>query len=111
MENAIKYGFRQIYEGGLIRIRVRKEGDYLVFEVYNNGIPMEEEICNKVNGLMYMSLAEMKNCFQTKKNGYGIVNIVTRLRLRYVDDIVFRVVREKDGTTFLIKVPGQKEET
>lgn len=111
VENAIKYGFRQIYEGGLIRIRVRKEGDYLVFEVYNNGIPMEEEICNKVNGLMYMSLAEMKNCFQTKKNGYGIVNIVTRLRLRYVDDIVFRVVREKDGTTFLIKVPGQKEET
>lgn len=110
VENAIKYGFRQIYEGGLIRISVLKEGDYLVFAVYNNGTPMEEKICNKVNGLMYMSLSEMKNCFQEKKNGYGIVNIVTRLRLKYMDDIVFKVIREKDGTTFLIKVPGQKEE-
>lgn len=110
VENAIKYGFCDIYEGGLIRIRVWKETGYLVFEVYNNGTPMEEEICSKVNGLMHMTLAEMKNCFQAKKNGYGIVNIVTRLRLRYMDDIVFKVIREKDGTAFLIKVPGRKEE-
>lgn len=111
VENAIKYGFCDIYEGGLIRIRVWKEGDYLVFEIYNNGTSVKEEMCNKINGLAHMPLAEMKNCFQTKKNGYGVVNIITRLRLKYMDDIVFKVIREKDGTTFVIKVPGQKSET
>lgn len=110
VENAIKYGFSDIYEGGLIRIRVWKEEEYLVFEIYNNGIPMKEEMCNKINGLAHMPLPEMKSCFQAKKNGYGIVNIITRLRLKYVDDIVFSVIAEEGGTTFIIKVPGQKKE-
>lgn len=110
VENAIKYGFSDIYEGGVIRVRVWKENDYLVFEVYNSGNPMEEEMCRKINGLPHMSLAEMKNCFREKKNGYGIVNIITRLRLNYMDDIVFEVAANKDGTTFVIKVPGQKSE-
>ena len=109
VENAIKYGFCDIYEGGLIRVRVWKEKGYLVFEVYNSGTPMEEEMCKRINGLPRMSLAEMKNCFQAKKNGYGIVNIITRLRLNYMDDIAFEVRVEKDGTTFVIKVPGQKD--
>ena len=109
-ENAIKYGFCDIYEGGIISIRVWKEDEYLTFEIYNNGVPMEEEMRDKINGLAHMSLSEMRNCFQEKKNGYGIVNIITRLRLKYVDDIVFCVRTEKDGTSFIIKVPGQNND-
>ena len=108
VENAIKYGFCNIYEGGLIHIKVWKENEYLVFEVYNSGTPMEEEMRRKINELPHMSLAEMKSCFQAKKNGYGVVNIITRLRLNYMDDIVFEVLTKKDGTIFVIKVPGQK---
>lgn len=108
VENAIKYGFCNIYEGGLIHIKVWKENEYLVFEVYNSGTPMEEEMRRKINELPHMSLAEMKSCFQAKKNGYGVVNIITRLRLNYMDDIVFEVFTKKDGTIFVIKVPGQK---
>lgn len=108
-ENAIKYGFCDIYEGGLIRVRVWKENDYLVFEIYNSGTPMEAGMRDKINGLTHMSLTEMKNCFQAEENGYGIVNIITRLRLNYMDNIVFEVITEKDGTTFVIKVPGKKE--
>ncbi len=108
VENVIKYGFCNIYEGGLIHIKVWKENEYLVFEVYNSGTPMEEEMRRKINELPHMSLAEMKSCFQAKKNGYGVVNIITRLRLNYMDDIVFEVLTKKDGTIFVIKVPGQK---
>lgn len=110
VENAIKYGFGNMYEGGLIHIKVEEEKGYLVFEVYNNGSPIEKEMSGKINGLTAMPLGEMKNCFQSEKNGYGIVNIVTRLRLKYMDDVVFLVRSQKDGTTFIIKVPRQSAE-
>lgn len=110
VENAIKYGFCDIYEGGLICIRIWKDAEYLIFEIYNSGTPMNEEMCNKINGLTQLPLREMKNCFQAKENGYGIVNIISRLRLNYMDNVVFHVIAKPDGTTFVIKVPGQKDE-
>lgn len=57
-----------------------------------------------------MPLSDMKNSFQGQENGYGIVNIITRLRLMYHDDIVFCVRPEEEGTVFMIRVPARKSE-
>lgn len=108
VENAVKYGFRDIFEGGLIRIRVWKEDGYLSFSVYNNGAGIEEQICEKINRLAQMPLSDIKNSFQGQENGYGIVNIITRLRLMYDDDVVFCVKPEDDGTLFVIRVPAKR---
>mgnify|MGYP002231895124 CR=1 FL=1 len=46
-----KYGFCDIFEGGLIRISVTEQAGQLTFSVYNNGTPMEEQMAEKLNGL------------------------------------------------------------
>lgn len=47
VENAIKYGFREIYEGGIIAIRIYRDGGDLLLVVYNNGTPIEEDMAEK----------------------------------------------------------------
>lgn len=106
VENAIKYGFCNIFEGGWIRIQVRKEGEILCLEVYNSGTPIEKEIMEKINAMNEMPLSRLKECFPDKKRGYGVVNIMTRLRLKYGDAVRFCYEAEQDGTRCLIKIPG-----
>lgn len=110
VENAIKYGFRDIFEGGIIRIQIQKDEKYLVFCIYNNGTPIEEEMRSRVNALAEMPFAEMKECFPDKRHGYGVINIVTRLRLKYEEDIQFYFTAEENGTKCVIRVPEQGEE-
>ena len=82
----------------------------LVFTVFNNGEPINEEACDRINSLAGLPLNQMKETFQNNKNGYGIVNIITRLRLMYDEKIVFQVKSEQDGTMFTVKVPERPDE-
>ncbi len=67
MENAVKYGFCDIFEGGLIRISVTEQAGQLTFSVYNNGTPMEEQMAEKLNGLSEIPVSKMKDSFEDKK--------------------------------------------
>lgn len=105
VENSIKYGFCDIYEGGLIRIEVKEQEHRLVLQVYNNGTPMDQEMADRINGLGVMPVAEMKECFPDHKHGYGVVNIVTRLRLKYGEDVEFRYEVQENGTNCIVRLP------
>lgn len=105
VENAIKYGFDGQSAHYRIEITVRREEEELVLTSYNNGTPMAPDACEKINGLMQMSIAEMKESFKSKKNGYGLVNVLTRLRLAYEGRVSFYVIAKEDGTTFVIRIP------
>ena len=84
VENAVKYGFSEIYEGGYIRIRITEElKDVLVLSVYNTGMPMNKDMVEKINGLTHLPISQIKEAFPDKKHGYGVFNILTRLRLKY----------------------------
>ena len=52
-----------------------------------------------------LPLGEMKNCFPDKRHGYGVVNILTRLRLKYGDGAAFYCRAQEDGPTCTIKIP------
>lgn len=106
VENAVKYGFQDIFEGGRIKITVWKEGDNLYLSVSNNGTPVECAMMDKINGMNNLPVSELKNCFPDKKRGYGVVNILTRLRLKYGDDAGFYCEAHEEGTTCTIKIPG-----
>ena len=106
VENAIKYGFREIYEGGIITIRIYRDGADLLLVVYNNGTPIEEDMAEKINALNEKPLSEAKKSFPNQKNGYGVVNVLTRLRLKYGDNVRYRYRAEEDGTTCIIRIPG-----
>ncbi|MGE9940680.1 sensor histidine kinase [Bariatricus sp. SGI.161] len=106
VENAIKYGFCDIFEGGFIRIEVKKAEEALEFVVYNNGTSMEEETVQKLNDLNELPLSKVKGCFPDKNRGYGLVNIITRLRLKYGDEVRILYHVESEGTSCVIRIPG-----
>ena len=106
VENAVKYGFQDIFEGGRIKITVWKEGDNLYLSVSNNGTPVECAMMDKINGMNDLPVSELKNCFPDKKRGYGVVNILTRLRLKYGDGAGFYCEAHEEGKTCTIKIPG-----
>ena len=105
VENAIKYGFDGQSAHYRIEITVRREEEELVLTSYNSGTPIAPDACEKINGLMQMSIAEMTESFKSKKNGYGLVNVLTRLRLAYEGRVSFYVIAREDGTTFVIRIP------
>lgn len=111
VENAIKHGFCEIYEGGLIRISMKEEKDGLLLEVYNSGMPIREEMAERVNALNHKPLSEVKACFPDKKQGYGIANVITRLRLKYGEDVRFEFEAQQDGTSCRIWIPANEGKT
>ncbi len=106
VENAVKYGFRDIYEGGYIRITAEYEAAMLCLRVYNSGLPIEREMLEKINRMNALPLSQLKDCFPDKKRGYGVVNILTRLRLKYGDGVIFYYEAVEEGTICTIKIPG-----
>ena len=110
VENAVKYGFCDIFEGGLIRISVTEQAGQLTFSVYNNGTPMEEQIAEKLNGLSEIPVSKMKDSFEDKKHGYGVINIITRLRLKYGEDVRFFYESDTNGTVCVIQIPDDGKE-
>ena len=66
VENAVKYGFSEIYEGGYIRIRITEENDVLVLSVYNTGMPMNKDMVEKSTGLHICLFLRLKRHFLTK---------------------------------------------
>ena len=47
VENAIKHGFCEIYENGLIRIEIAREDSQLKIVVFNNGKPIDREMIDR----------------------------------------------------------------
>ena len=105
VENAIKYGFCDISEGGLIRIDVQEQAQKLTFMIYNSGSPMQQENPDKLNWLAKVPVADMKQFFPDKQHGYGVINIITRLRLKYGEEVKYEYEIHKNGTTCIIQLP------
>ena len=110
VENAIKHGFCEIYENGLIRIEIAREDSQLKIVVFNNGKPIDREMMKKINALNGHPILEAKKCFQDKEHGYGVVNVLTRLRLKYGEDVLFYYEAEENGTRCTIQIPDDGKE-
>ena len=96
VENAVKHGIDYIEEGvrGKIIIEFLHEGDYLVFHIYNNG-PL-------------IPFREISQLMDRQGRGYGIHNIVERIRLYYDGSCGMSVhVTEKLYTCFTIRIYDQ----
>lgn len=71
VENAICHGIEYCEEGvrGLVRVEYACEGGFLLFQIYNNGPPTEDE--------------EIRKILATPGKGYGLYNIQERIRMYY----------------------------
>ena len=96
IENSVKHamGNAQL----LITISARKEAERLIIEVSDNGVGMNKE--------------RLENCMRYKESrGYGIYNIINRLRLRYPDpEYGLKLFStEGEGTTAVFTLPYTTE--
>ncbi len=108
VENCIKYGFQEIYEGGVININVHKEENNIIFKIINNGKTIEEEQLKKLNNIVYLNFEQIKNYFPQTTGGYGVGNVVSRLKLKYGENIAFYYYCENQiKTECIIKIPIQ----
>lgn len=109
VENCIKYGFVDLYEGGKIVIKVTKRENDILIVVENNGIPVEPHIQEILNQMQYQSLEKIKQTFPQKQGGYGISNVVSRLCLRYGEKFRLWYERLEEGTRCCIQLPIEEQ--
>lgn len=106
VENSVKYGFSGIKETGVLLIYVKEENGRICFSVYNNGNSILKEKVEVLNRIREMEQEEMKKYFFTERGGFGIYNIVTRMKMKYGNkfDIQYSIP-EDGGTLCCIWIP------
>ena len=86
IENAVYHGLEPKVDGGVIHLRGYVEGDGLIFEISDNGVGLED-----------------RSRFY---NGFGIKNVMERIRLRYGDGYGVTIDSEAGrGTMATIRLP------
>lgn len=88
-ENAVKHGFSEMTEGGFIEIHIGRGEDRLVITVENNGLPIEAAQLAQLNAMEHLPMEDIGAASKDREGGYGLINIVARLRLKYGDGVRF----------------------
>ncbi len=98
VENAIKHGFAEKEDIGIIRLKITAEGARLKVVIADNGCGMTTERKNQVIELMENS--EMKN------SSVGLQNVAARMRLFYGSQFeIYLNTSEGNGTEFTMYLP------
>lgn len=104
VENAIKHGFKRITEGGRILILAEESEGYLRLSVKNNGELMQPDKAEQINRIATEPFDAEEKDLPKEKGGYGIGNVIKRLRLRYQDRIRFCFAIEEGYTVCHIDI-------
>lgn len=108
-ENAIKHSFDDLLEGGKITIRISARQKYLHIEFESNGEVISKSAMERLNTLEKVDIDQINTLDTDQKGGYGIVNVVKRLRIKYNDDIRFYYTGN-ETTICVIELPVLKTE-
>lgn len=102
IENAIYHGIKYKEGQGNILIKGYEAGEKIVLEVSDDGIGMDEETLAKIFDKKETNL---------KRNGVGVYNVYSRLKLRYgqESEMSYESVPNK-GTKIKIWIPKEQEE-
>lgn len=102
VENSIYHGLKLKKQKGIININIFSENDYILIEVIDNGLGMDNE----------KLAATRKNLYQSvESEHYGLYNINERLKITFKDDYSIDIDSEYEkGTKVSIKIPKMSEE-
>ena len=78
IENCLKHGLASIIEGGTVAIKIKKEEEYIRFEISDTGIGVTDK-----TGLF-------------TSNGIGVKNTQLRLEKLYHSKLNFRIISHRD---------------
>ena len=99
IENAINHGLDLLVDEGEIDVRVRQDGDDIVFYVQDNGVGMTPE-----------QLRTIMQRDPTDRTGIGIKNVDDRLKIYFGKGYGLHITSEPDvGTCVEIRMPKLEE--
>lgn len=108
VENCVKHGFARMAEGGRIIIQAGQTEGMLEFQVKNNGDLIEEESLERINNLAQAPMKELEAFSPQGEGGYGISNVINRLKLHYGEKVEFRFEREEAYTVCYVRIPKEE---
>lgn len=110
VENAINHGLSNVEKDGLIRIRIKKDGESVEISIYDNGCGIEPEKL----GLLNQSLQETTENplkYIDKYLSLGLINVNLRMRMFFGEDYHMEILsKERKGTCIYLKIPYKIEE-
>lgn len=104
VENSIKHGFRNMTEGGIIRIGITEDENMLTIQIRNNGdliTPDKMALLNRMSG---MPMDELDRYVPEGNGGYGVSNVVKRLRLHYPGQMEFYFRVEDEYSVCCVRI-------
>ena len=101
VENAVKHGLSPKKEGGIVEIRVRKEGENVYISVQDNGVGIPQECLAQI--------LEVQPARVTGGIGIGLSNVHARIQRLFGNEFGISLeTRENEGTCVSIRLPVQE---
>ncbi len=105
VENAVNHGLGNISSGGIIRVRIKKEGEWVAISIYDNGCGIEKEKLEELNRQIHETFENPLEYIDRYKS-LGLMNVNLRLRLFFGEKYHIELFsREGRGTCIYIKIP------
>lgn len=99
VENCIYHGIKKMKGKGTILISAVCKGDDVIIKVTDNGVGMEQNICDEI-------LVKESRFENTSGSGIGVKNVNERIKLYFGDKYGLSYISQLGkGTTVTIKVP------
>ena len=107
VENSLFHGLYELSDRvGVIRLTAEQIGSYVQIQIADNGVGIEK---SKLAELLAKKERPVVN---TKRVGYGIGNILERLRIYYDDRFTFQIESAiLTGTTVTIRIPYSRNDS
>ncbi len=105
IENAIYHGIKDKEGLGTIILSGRKEGNIMIFEVYDDGLGMEEDELNNLRRSITTNGSEQQS------NSFGLKNVNSRLKLYFGSKAKMSFFSAKNEfTQVIIEIPLEANE-
>ena len=98
LENSISHGLSDKRTDACIEIRAKQDGEDLYLSIYDNGVGMEEEVCERWNRRLSEGNAEASS-EEDDDNGIGLINVNARIKNFYGPRYGLQISSEKGGYT------------
>lgn len=107
VENSLFHGLYELSDReGIIRMTAEQIGSYVQIQIADNGVGIEK------SKLAELLAKKEKPVVNTKRGGYGIGNILERLRIYYDDRFTFQIESAiLTGTTVTIRIPYSRNDS
>lgn len=100
-ENCVAHGIMNMDDRrGIINITAKLSGGFVKIVITDNGVGIEKSKLNQI-------ISHEKTNTSAQNGGFGLLNIIDRLKLYYNDNYCFEISSElQKGTTITIKLPA-----